>query len=57
MGIDNYVCDELPWGMRETLRASGQDELSLLGWCIGGTLVRDARGAEPGRARRATSCC
>ena len=52
MGIDNYVCDELPWGIRETLRASGQEELSLLGWCIGGTLVRHARGAEPGGPAR-----
>jgi len=39
MGIDSFVCDELAWGIRETLRASGQEELSLLGWCIGGTLV------------------
>src|SRR5947199_3841897 len=38
MGLANYVCDELHWGIRETLRVSGQDELSLLGWCIGGTL-------------------
>jgi polyhydroxyalkanoate synthase len=38
MGLDNYVCDELSWGIREVLRASGQGELSLLGWCIGGTL-------------------
>lgn len=38
MGLGNYVCDELHWGIRETLLASGQDELSLLGWCIGGTL-------------------
>jgi polyhydroxyalkanoate synthase len=38
MGLSNYVCDELHWGIRETLRASGQDELTLLGWCIGGTL-------------------
>jgi polyhydroxyalkanoate synthase len=38
MGLDKYVCDELHWGIRETLRASGQDELTLLGWCIGGTL-------------------
>jgi polyhydroxyalkanoate synthase subunit PhaC len=38
MGLANYVCDELHWGIRETLRASGQDELTLLGWCIGGTL-------------------
>jgi polyhydroxyalkanoate synthase len=38
MGLDDYVCDELSWGIREVLRASGQDELTLLGWCIGGTL-------------------
>jgi poly[(R)-3-hydroxyalkanoate] polymerase subunit PhaC len=38
MGLANYVCDELHWGIRETLRASDQDELTLLGWCIGGTL-------------------
>jgi polyhydroxyalkanoate synthase subunit PhaC len=39
MGMDSYVCDELEWGIREVLRTSGQEELSLLGWCIGGTLV------------------
>ncbi len=39
MGLDSFVCDELAWGIRETLRASEQEELSLLGWCIGGTLV------------------
>jgi polyhydroxyalkanoate synthase len=38
MGLDNYVCDELHAAIREVLRASGQDELTLLGWCIGGTL-------------------
>ena len=37
-GLDDYVCDELPWGIRETLRASGAEELTLLGWCIGATL-------------------
>jgi polyhydroxyalkanoate synthase len=39
MGLDSFVCDELVWGIRETLRASGQEELSLVGWCIGGSLV------------------
>ena len=43
--------------MRETLRASGQEELSLLGWCIGGSLVAMHAALEPGRRRRATSCC
>jgi polyhydroxyalkanoate synthase len=37
-GLESYVCDELPWGIRETLRAAGADEVSLAGWCIGGTL-------------------
>lgn len=37
-GLEHYVCDELHWALRETLRASGADEVSLLGWCIGGTL-------------------
>jgi polyhydroxyalkanoate synthase len=38
MGLEEYVCDELHWGIREVLRASGQKEVTLLGWCIGGTL-------------------
>jgi polyhydroxyalkanoate synthase len=38
MGLAEYVCDEMHWGIREVLRESGQEELSLLGWCIGGTL-------------------
>jgi polyhydroxyalkanoate synthase len=37
-GLESYVCDELHWGVRETLRAAGADAVSLLGWCIGGTL-------------------
>ncbi|HEY5316493.1 MAG TPA: alpha/beta fold hydrolase [Solirubrobacteraceae bacterium] len=39
MGLAEFVCDELDWAVRETLRACGEDELSLLGWCIGGTLA------------------
>jgi len=38
MGLDEYVCDELHWAIRETLRAGGADELTLMGWCIGATL-------------------
>ena len=37
-GLEEYVCDELPWAVRETLRAAGAEEVSLVGWCIGGTL-------------------
>jgi len=38
MGLAEFICDELHWAVRETLRACGTDELTLLGWCIGGTL-------------------
>jgi polyhydroxyalkanoate synthase len=38
MGLAEYVCDELHWGIREVLRSSGQGEVTLLGWCMGGTL-------------------
>jgi polyhydroxyalkanoate synthase subunit PhaC len=38
MGLAEFVCDELHWAIRETLRASREEELTLLGWCIGGTL-------------------
>lgn len=47
VGIEEYVCDELPWGIREVLRVSGQEQLSLLGWCIGGTLCLLYAGWEP----------
>ncbi len=39
MGVADYVCDELHWAVRETLRASGQEQLSLVGWCIGAALT------------------
>jgi polyhydroxyalkanoate synthase subunit PhaC len=39
MGLAEFVCDELHWAVRETLRAAGQEELTVLGWCIGGTLT------------------
>jgi polyhydroxyalkanoate synthase subunit PhaC len=26
MGLEEYICDELQWGIREVLRASGQDD-------------------------------
>jgi polyhydroxyalkanoate synthase subunit PhaC len=47
IGLDDYVCDYLPWAIRETLRASGGDELTLLGWCIGGTLCAMHAALEP----------
>ncbi len=38
MGLDEYVCDELHWSVRETLRASGAESVTLMGWCIGAAL-------------------
>jgi polyhydroxyalkanoate synthase len=52
IGLDTYVCDELPWAMRETLRASGQEELSLVGWCIGGALCAMHAAIDPESAAR-----
>jgi polyhydroxyalkanoate synthase len=39
LGVADYVCDQLHWAVRETLRASRQEQLSLVGWCIGATLA------------------
>jgi len=47
VGLEAYVCDELRWGIREVLRTSGEDELTLLGWCIGGTLCLLYAGLYP----------
>jgi polyhydroxyalkanoate synthase subunit PhaC len=46
-GLDFYVCDALPAAIRETRRATGAEEVSLLGWCIGGTLVAMHAALEP----------
>jgi poly[(R)-3-hydroxyalkanoate] polymerase subunit PhaC len=49
VSLDDYVCDELAWSVRETLRESGADELSLMGWCIGATLSAMYCGLEGDR--------
>jgi polyhydroxyalkanoate synthase len=48
VGLEDYVCDELHWAVRETLRASRAVELSLMGWCIGATLCAMYCGLERG---------
>lgn len=48
MAIEDYVCDELHWAIRETLRAAHADELTLLGWCMGATLCAMYCGLEQG---------
>ncbi|HTP19442.1 MAG TPA: alpha/beta fold hydrolase [Solirubrobacteraceae bacterium] len=52
-GLEEYVCDELDWAVRETLRASGAEELSLMGWCIGATLCAMYCGLDRGVERTA----
>ena len=52
VGLDSYVCDALPWAMREVLRESGQDELSLVGWCIGGALAAMHAAIDPASPAR-----
>lgn len=47
-GIEDYVCNELHWGIRETLRASRAEELTLMGWCIGATLCAMYCGLDRG---------
>lgn len=46
MGLEDYVCDELHWAVRETVRAAGADELTLMGWCMGATLCAMYCGLE-----------
>jgi polyhydroxyalkanoate synthase len=52
MGLDNYVCDELHWAIRETTRASGSPEVSLVGWCIGAALCAMYGALHPDGAPR-----
>jgi polyhydroxyalkanoate synthase len=52
MGLAEFVLDELHWAIRETLRTSGADEVSLVGWCIGGTLCTMYCALHPGGAVR-----
>ncbi len=48
-GLDEYICDELHWAIRETLRSSSADELTLLGWCIGATMCAMYCGLDRGQ--------
>jgi len=39
MKLDDYVMDYIPRAVKKVLRTSGADEISLLGYCMGGTLT------------------
>ena len=53
MGLEKYVCDELHWGIRETLRASGQEQWGCRG--IHGWSTCSACAASGGRGRLGVS--
>jgi polyhydroxyalkanoate synthase subunit PhaC len=39
MKLDDYILDYMPKGVKKVLRHSGANELSLLGYCMGGTMT------------------
>jgi polyhydroxyalkanoate synthase len=39
MKLDDYIMDYIPRAVRKVLKASGADEISLLGYCMGGTMT------------------
>lgn len=39
MKIDNYIYDYIPRAINKVLQTSGADEISLLGYCMGGTFT------------------
>jgi polyhydroxyalkanoate synthase len=57
MGLAEFVCDELHWAVRETLLRSGQDELTLLGWCSAERYALCTARCTPASRRFATRCC
>lgn len=48
MGLAEFVCDEIDGAVRETLRSSGADEITVLGWCIGAALSAMYAAIHPG---------
>ncbi|MEI4828220.1 class III poly(R)-hydroxyalkanoic acid synthase subunit PhaC [Bacillus sp. FJAT-53711] len=39
MKLDNYIMDYIPRAVRKVLRKSNADEVSMLGYCMGGTIT------------------
>ena len=38
-GLDDYALEYIPRAIREVRRASGAEEITLVGWCIGAALT------------------
>lgn len=47
LGLDDYALDYLPRALEEVRRRAGGERVSVLGYCIGGTLVTLYAGAVP----------
>ncbi len=47
MKLDNYVLDYIPRAIQKVLRTSGADEVSLLGYCMGGTMTAISAALHP----------
>ncbi|WP_338754801.1 class III poly(R)-hydroxyalkanoic acid synthase subunit PhaC [Bacillus sp. FJAT-52991] len=47
MKLDHYVLDYIPRAIQKVLRTSGADEVSLLGYCMGGTMTAISAALHP----------
>ncbi len=47
MKLDDYVLDYIPRAIQKVLRTSGADEVSLLGYCMGGTMTAISAALHP----------
>lgn len=47
MKLDDYIMDYIPRAIKKVLRTSEADEISLLGYCIGGTLTAISTALHP----------
>jgi polyhydroxyalkanoate synthase subunit PhaC len=52
LGLEYFAVDAIDWAIREMLRTSEQDEVTLLGWCIGGVLCAINGALRPAGAVR-----
>lgn len=47
MKLDDYMLDYIPRAVQKVLRTSGADEVSLLGYCMGGTMTAISAALHP----------
>ena len=52
LSFENYVLDYIPRAVKKVLRATGTEEISLLGYCMGGTMTAMYSALFPGKPLR-----